>query len=58
MADPFDPPQATELSETNALADDTKCPAIFQTTTEPVFFVYAKRPVLSIGMPNTTVGAR
>ena len=42
VVEPLDPPHATEFSDTNARAAERKRPAIFQTTTEPVIFVYLK----------------
>ena len=58
VVEPFEPPQASEFSDTKARVADTKRPAIFQTTTEPVIFVYLKWPVRSIGILKTEVGGR
>jgi hypothetical protein len=58
VVEPFEPPQAIELSETNALLGETKWPAIFHTNTDPTIFVHLKWPVESIATPNTVVGGR
>ena len=46
VVDPFEPPQAIELRETNAVVGVTKWPAIFQSLS---LLVYEKCPVLSTG---------